>query len=88
MAEKLTKIYVLRQLGRWKTVGELLHNSGNGGDEEAKKDLEKMLGALENEEVVFSYPRSMSQNVNYILSNKMTKEERDLYKKYDSRKAA
>ncbi len=91
MAIKLTKYFVLKHLDSWKTVGEILSESGNGGDEKAEAHLEKMLKGFEDEGRVFSFQRGRGGNVfspsrtgnpSYILTRKLSKEQRDRYKNH------
>ena len=97
MAIKLTKYFVLKQLDNWKTVGDILNESGNGGDREAEAYLERMLKGFENEGRVFSFQRGRGGNVfspsgicnpSYILASELSEDQKGRYKFHDNRRKA
>jgi Ser/Thr protein kinase RdoA (MazF antagonist) len=88
MSRVLTKVYVLGQLECWRTTGELLSLSGNGGNEKEEKSLGKMLGKLEESGRIFSFPRGKDDTPNYILRRRLSEEQIDFYEDWKNRRAA
>ncbi|HLA23207.1 MAG TPA: hypothetical protein VJZ93_01585 [Candidatus Nanoarchaeia archaeon] len=75
MAVDLTRKYLLSTLDSWKTAGEILYESGNGGNKNRIEQLEGMLTLMKGEGLIFSSPQGRSQTMRYILREKLSPQE-------------